>query len=520
MLAPWTDKFYKIPDSDLAIYNRVLPTESPLLDALELIDWTALDAQVRSFYCEKYGQPAILPLIMLKLEFLSFFYRLSDAKVIERCQTDLLFRWFLQVPICSPLPNSSSLTRFRGRLGAEGFKRVFNQLISAARAQDLLKDRLRLKDASHVLANVAIPTTLSLLAQLRNRMLDIVRQIDPQSAIGFEIKAEQVRLETAQAEVEVKLQSRLELVIDILKWLQEQPPEPPSPKCGSLWKKLAAIRHLAEKIVRDCQQPGQGDRTLSVVDSDARRGMHGNFYEGYMVDVMMDAESQLITEVEVIPANGAEANDTIHLIEMEQQTHGNQIEQISIDGCGFNGSMLRTLEDPAGLAVEVITPPAAREKTIGFAASEFQLNEDKTRVTCPGGQVSGKAWFKKEKPHSRFFNFGKKRCLACPLLSQCHPKMKETSRWGRQVNKNEFEHEYERARQKSMTAEYERVRREHPAIERKINEIVRHHGGRRARFWGLSKVRVQQIMTCFVINVKRMLKLLKGEVELCALNLQ
>ena len=107
MLAPWTDKFYKIPDSDLAIYNKVLPAESPLLDALELIDWTALDGQVRSFYCEKYGQPAILPLIMLKLEFLSFFYRLSDAKVIERCQTDLLFRWFLQVPIGSQPPSKS-----------------------------------------------------------------------------------------------------------------------------------------------------------------------------------------------------------------------------------------------------------------------------------------------------------------------------------------------------------------------------------------------------------------------------
>ena len=78
------------------------------------------------------------------------------------------------------------------------------------------------------------------------------------------------------------------------------------------------------------------------------------------------------------------------------------------------------------------------------------------------------------------------------------------------MSKNDYDAEYARAREKATTARYQSVRREHPAIERKLNEIVRHHGGRRARFWGLAKVRMQELMICFTINVKRMVKLLNG----------
>ena len=59
---------------------------------------------------------------------------------------------------------------------------------------------------------------------------------------------------------------------------------------------------------------------------------------------------------------------------------------------------------------------------------------------------------------------------------------------------------------------YGAIRQEHPAIERKLNEILNHHQGRRARYWGRAKVKQQETMTCFAVNVKRILKLLLGEV--------
>ena len=510
MITHENDWMLDIPDSDLDIYNRLLPKKSPLLDVLELIPWESFVPELEAFYCPDMGQPARAPLIMLKLEFLRYFFHLSDRAVIARSQTDLLFRWFLQVPIRYRLPDPTSLTKFRGRLGADGFKRIFDRLIAAARDANLVRDRLRLKDATHVIANIAVPTTLGLLAQLRERMIGVIEQIDPEAAQGYRIEADRIRIETENAEAEIKLQQRLGLVIDMLDWIGRQsPPEQDQP--NSRWQKLQAIRQLAQKIVGDTLHPGRGDRTLSVVDPDARRGKHGEYYDGYLVDAMIDADSQLITAVEVLPANGEEAMDTVNLVTREQSTHGNQIEQVSIDGIGFHGEMLRQMENSDGLAISVITPVHDFQGTEGLPTSAFELTEDGSCVRCPAGQVSRKAAFKKDKPNSTFFAFCGSICAACKLLWMCHPTMKPGSATGRRVTKNEYELEYERARQKTKTEEYQSVRREHHAIERKLNEIVRHHDGRRAKYWGHGKVKIQQLMTCFTVNVKRMMKLLKAE---------
>jgi transposase/phage-related protein len=510
------DWMLNIGDGDLDIYRRLLPDEGPLLDALEMIPWESFVPELEAYYCPDMGQPARTPLIMLKLEFLRYFFYLSDRAVIARCQTDLLFRWFLQVPIGYRLPDPTSLTRFRGRLGPDGFKRIFDRLITAARDANLVRDRLRLKDATHVIANIAVPTTLGLLAQLRERLIGAIEQIDPEAAQGYRIEGERIRIETENSQDGIKLQRRLELVIDILDWISQQSP-PEQEGQQSRWKKLQSLRELAQKIVGDTLHPGRGDRTLSVVDPDARRGKHGEYYDGYLVDAMIDADSQLITGVEVLSANGEEAMDTVNLVKMEQSTHGNQIEQVSIDGIGFHGEMLRQLENPDGLAISVITPVHDFQGTEGLPTSAFELTEDGSCVRCPAGQVSRKAAFKKDKPNSTFFAFCGSICAACKLLSICHPTMKPGSATGRRVTKNEYELEYERARQKAETEEYQSVRREHHAIERKLNEIVRHHGGRRAKYWGHGKVKIQQLMTCFTVNVKRMMKLLKA--ESCALRI-
>jgi len=45
-------------------------------------------------------------------------------------------------------------------------------------------------------------------------------------------------------------------------------------------------------------------------------------------------------------------------------------------------------------------------------------------------------------------------------------------------------------------------------IERKLNELARHHRCRRACYRGRPKVLAQALLTALVVNVKRMVKLL------------
>lgn len=61
---------------------------------------------------------------------------------------------------------------------------------------------------------------------------------------------------------------------------------------------------------------------------------------------------------------------------------------------------------------------------------------------------------------------------------------------------------------KAATTAYAEVRREHPKVERKLGELARHHGNRLARYRGRVKVLVQSYLCAWVVNVKRVVKLL------------
>lgn len=156
---------YEAQDDDIEFYERLLPWEHRLDDALHCVNWESFVPLLESYYSPNMGQPAIPPLLFLKFEFLKYQYRLSDGEVIARSQTDIAFRWFLNIPVRCKLPHPTCLTRFRARLGADGFKKVFDQLVALARQAGLVQDPLRLKDASHVIAKIAIPSTMKLLAQ-------------------------------------------------------------------------------------------------------------------------------------------------------------------------------------------------------------------------------------------------------------------------------------------------------------------------------------------------------------------
>src|SRR5262249_57149427 len=71
------------------------------------------------------------------------------------------------------------LTYFRQRVGPERMQEIFHALLGQARELGLVRDRLRLKDATHILANIAIPSTIRLVAQMRDQLLDAAEPFAP-----------------------------------------------------------------------------------------------------------------------------------------------------------------------------------------------------------------------------------------------------------------------------------------------------------------------------------------------------
>src|SRR4051812_3988870 len=83
------------------------------------LDLRFVRAWTRELYAER-GRPSIDPVVFFKLQLVMFFEGIrSERKLIELANLNLAHRWYLGYALDENLPDHSSLTRIRQRLGIE-----------------------------------------------------------------------------------------------------------------------------------------------------------------------------------------------------------------------------------------------------------------------------------------------------------------------------------------------------------------------------------------------------------------
>lgn len=97
-------------------------------------------------------------------------------------------------------------------------RQVFDGVVARARAAGLVKDRLRLKDATHVSANIAIPSTIRLIAQTRQRMLDTAEPFAAEQVAAEPAHALAIRGATSDLPVAERLLQPLTHPRQIVSW--------------------------------------------------------------------------------------------------------------------------------------------------------------------------------------------------------------------------------------------------------------------------------------------------------------
>src|SRR6266478_163491 len=372
-----SDALRLLSDSERTLWEKLVPEDHFLRRLLQAVDFESFRPLLASAYCPDQGRPPLDPVILLKLEALARHYRLSDREVIEVVRFHIAYRLFLGLSVESPLPHHTSMTYFRHRLGPERLQQVFDALVGQARGLGLVKDRLRLKDATHIIANIAVPSTIRLVAEVRDQLLEALRPFAAERVAQEQERAEIIRLATDELKDEERLVQRVSQLRGVLAWADDVPQQALLAQADlAAQEKLRAALALAHKVLADRDDPEAGDKVISAHDPEARCGKHGDFYDGYLLDVAMDADSELLTALNVLPANGDEGADAVQLIQQEEQAQGNDVQALSIDGAGYRGELLRELTDPKGLALEVFVPPTERIALPVFGPERFTLSAD------------------------------------------------------------------------------------------------------------------------------------------------
>jgi transposase len=117
------------------------------------LDLSFVRGWVKELYAER-GRPSIDPVIFFKLQLVMFFEGMrSERQLTETASLHLAHRWYLGYALDEVLPDHSSLTRIRQRLGVDIFQRFFEQVVDLCQEAGLVWGRELYFDATRVRAD-------------------------------------------------------------------------------------------------------------------------------------------------------------------------------------------------------------------------------------------------------------------------------------------------------------------------------------------------------------------------------
>jgi transposase len=102
------------------------------------------------------GRPSIDPVVFFRLQLIMFFEGIrSERKLIELASLNLAHRWYVGYNLDEPLPDHSSLSRIRKRLGLPIFRRFFDAIVEQCEQAGLVWGKELYIDSTKVLANAS-----------------------------------------------------------------------------------------------------------------------------------------------------------------------------------------------------------------------------------------------------------------------------------------------------------------------------------------------------------------------------
>jgi Transposase DDE domain. len=139
----------------------------------------------------------------------------------------------------------------------------------------------------------------------------------------------------------------------------------------------------------------------------------------------------------------------------------------------------------------------------------FEYNKDADFVICPAGEHSIRKAIQGSKKsggsRSLVFYFDTEKCKSCPLRDGCLKPGAKSKTYSIRIIAEHYKEHIDFENSDTFKA---RIRRR-PIIEHKNAELKRYHGMTRAKYRGLFRMRMQAVLTAFVVNAKRMVKLIE-----------
>jgi transposase len=440
------------------------------LDLSFVRDWT------RELYAER-GRPSIDPVVFFKLQLVMFFEGIrSERHLIETASLHLAHRWYLGYALDEDLPDHSSLTRIRQRLGVDIFQRFFEKIVDLCQQAGLVWGRELYFDATKVAANAGIPSLVPrFYYEATTHVADLFAD----------------QFDDAVPNTETALPPGItSLPID---------PGSVTPADDPPWRLLEARR-------LDPQRPAVGsyrrttDFRVSPTDPDATPMRTGSgtslgYHDHYVVD---GGKRRIILAALVTPADVMEnvpLRDLLWRVCFRRKLRPGQVTGDTTYGTVEN---IVAVED-AGIRAFFPLPDFDR-RTPFFGKRDFTYDAERDAYRCPQGQPLPRRKTKYTEEEV-VYQAEATTCNACPVKGEC-----TASDHGRIIHRSFYEGYLDAVRGYHPTEAYQKARRKRQVwVEPLFAEAKEWHGLRRFRLRGLANVNILGLLVAAGQNLKRLL---------------
>jgi transposase len=437
---------------------------------------------VRDLVGDRYaagGRPSVDPVVYFKLQLVRFFEGLRSERQLRRHAADRVsVRWYLGYGLHERLPDHSSLTKIRQRLGLAVFQRFFEHVVELCRAAGLVWGRELFVDATQVRANAAVG---SLVPRFYWRWAT-ARRPGPAPAAAAPAAAGPRPLPVALSPAQRRhLAAAHRARWSLLDECRLDPDRPPN----SAYQRRA-------------------DWQVSATDPDAalmnRHHLAGTARLGYHTHYVVDGgTARVILAALVTPADVMEQTalpDLVWRVCFRWRLRPRRLVGDSAYGTTEN---VRALEAAGIRAYVPLRDPHAHSPL--FGQGDFAYDPARDVYTCPQGTELP---FRGEQDAGRvrLYQAPAAACRACPVRARCTDNPR-----GRGLRRSVDEAYRERVRGYHATPGYAKAMRKRAVwVEPLFGEAKDWHGLRRFRLRGLVGVNIEGLLVAAGQNLKRLLR--------------
>jgi len=484
------------------------------------------DEDFAEIYCPDNGRPSVAPSLLANALLLQTHDKVSDEEAKARADYDVRWKVALGIEVDERPFAKSTLQLFRAQLILkEKMRAVFTRSLELAQQTGYLKAR-RLKiilDTTNILGRGAVKDTYNLLgdgirqlcrglAAAQEQELEVWVQAHAfQGYFGSSLKGEaQVDWDDEQSRqaflqgIVTDAQRLMGLAQEMRAGVAEA--DPASQQIAVAGQLLGQLIDQDVDLTGGQAKLKEGvsrDRIVSVHDPQMRHGRKSSSkrFDGHKAAIGVDAESQLITAVDVLPGNATDASPALALTEESEQNTGLEVEE-TVGDCAFGDG--HTRQEFVDAERKLVAKVADHGRKGQIHKSQFHIDLEAMTCTCPAGHTTANLiptgfWLDKEgqKQPRRSFAFPVAVCAACPLRPQC---IKTKANRGRWIQLHPQEGLLQQARAFQNSPKFQPYCRMRQTAEHRLARLVQ-LGIRQARYVGRRKTLFQLLMAATVANL-------------------